>query len=158
MIKFGPLVLNKNHQNWKSSGLCHRTSDHITTVPIAPHGYQPKKQGCVLDKFSSHAGLGPRLGFTTTGMNIRDTCIHEFTYRIIASALFLLLVRPSPVWCLQIGMLFRAIAGMLVYFPDESLLVGPLFLAVLSLTALLPTKCIVYRGLVVVILVPEERS
>ena len=67
-----------------------------------------------------------------------------------------MLVRPSPVRCLQIGMLFRPLAGILVRFPDKSLLVGPLFLA--TFTALLSTKCIIYSGLVVVILVPEERS
>ena len=67
-----------------------------------------------------------------------------------------MLVRPSHVRCLQIGMLFRPLARMRVRFPDESLLVGPLFLA--TFTAMLPTKCIIYRGLVVVILVPEERS
>ena len=42
--KFGPLMLNKNHQSWKSSWLCHSTSGHMTTVPIAPRGYQPRNK------------------------------------------------------------------------------------------------------------------
>ena len=33
-IKFGSLVLNKNHQSWKSSGLCHRTSGYMTTLHV----------------------------------------------------------------------------------------------------------------------------
>ena len=34
----------------------------MTTIPIAPRGYQPKKQGCVMDNLAFMQDLGLDLG------------------------------------------------------------------------------------------------
>ena len=51
-------MLNKS----QSSGLYHHTSGHMTTVPIAPHGYQPKKQGWIIINLTPMRDLGLDLG------------------------------------------------------------------------------------------------
>ena len=59
LIKFGSLVLNKNHQSWKSSGLCHHTSGHMTTLHV---GTNPRNKAVYWINLAPMQDLGLNLG------------------------------------------------------------------------------------------------